>query len=224
MLTPSSWPFCASAHGSQGKLSLLSRPSVRLPPLHPAARGLGRAQKVPAACPGGPAPTLDQKAPCIISSSSPGSGRRRCGDQLGPWSGDPVQGSTPNNHQCALSQAPVLSQPQFPRGSNGVTASLPQGPGCSRASGVNRPAEGGRPAGPVLQPSVHRPPRRPPFSSPWALSPNAAVRAPRWVPSSWGEGQLVSLSPSSATQAYLHSCVDGVQRFLPNPTGQTYVE
>ena len=165
MLTPSSWPFCASAHGSQGKLPLLSRPSVRLPPLHPAARGLGRAQKVPAACPGGPAPTLDQTAPCIISSSSPGSGRRRCGDQLGPWSGDPVQGSTPNNHQCALSQAPVLSQPQFPRGSNGVTASLPQGPGCSRASGVNRPAEGGRQAGPVLQPSVYRPPRRPPRRS-----------------------------------------------------------
>ena len=68
------------------------------------------------------------------------------------------------------------------------------------------------------------PPRRPPFSSPWALSPHAAVRALRWVPSSWGEGRVVSLSPSSATQAYLHSCVDGVQCFLPSPTGQTYAE
>lgn len=148
-----------------GQTPLLSRPSLGLPPLHPAARGLGRAQKVPAACPGGPAPTLDQTAPCIISSSSPGSGRRRCGDQLGPWSGDPGQGSTLPTTTSAPSARPQSCPSQFPRGSNGVTASLPQGPGCSRASGVNRPAEGGLQAGPVLQPSVHRPPRRPPRRS-----------------------------------------------------------
>ena len=162
------------AQSSHGKLLLLSRPSLRLPPLHPAARG--RVQKLPVACPREPAPILDQTAPCIIPSSSPGSGRlwrpawaleRRFGAGL----------HSANNHQCTLSQTLVLSQPQFPWGSSGVTAPLPQGPGCSRAGGVNRPAEGGLRAGPVLQPSVHRPPRRPPGRS------CLLVRLPRPGPS-----------------------------------------
>lgn len=138
------------AKGSHGKFLLLSRPSLRLPPLHPAARG--RVQKVPVACPRGPAPILDQTAPCIISSSSPGSGRRRCGDQPGPWSGDLVQGSALPTTSSAPIARPQSCPSQFPRGSSGVTAPLPQGPGCSRASDVNRPAEGGLRAGAVLQP------------------------------------------------------------------------
>nr|CAI9697213.1 unnamed protein product [Rangifer tarandus platyrhynchus] len=167
MLAPSSWPFCASARGSQGKLPLLSRPSLRWPPLHPAARGLGRAQKVPAACPRGPAATLDQRAPRIISSSSPGSGHRRCGDQLGPWSGDPVQGSTlPTTTSAPSARPQSCPSHSFPPTGSGLQQSKRCEPaGRGRAASRACPPAFGPPPAPapssrsgllVRLPSLHQ--------------------------------------------------------------------
>ncbi|CAI9161844.1 unnamed protein product, partial [Rangifer tarandus platyrhynchus] len=76
-----------------------------------------------------------------------------------------------------------------------ATASLPQGPGCSRASGVNRPAEGGLRAGPVLQPSAHRPPRRPPLGvacssgSPACIKPTSTTAPEPWETAARGPGR-----------------------------------
>lgn len=113
--------------------------------------------------PRGAAPTLDQTAPCIISSSSPGSGRRRCGDQLGPWSVDPGQGSTLPTTTSAPSARPQSCPSHSFLGVKRSDSFPPTGSGLQQSKRCE-PAGRGRAASRACPPAFCPPPAPAPSS------------------------------------------------------------
>lgn len=158
MLAPSSWPFCAThranSYCSPGPPSVCRHST----PLHAASGGLRKGLWL---APGGLHPSLTKRLLASFLVHLQALGAVDVETSLGLGAEIPCRVPLGQQPPVRPQPGPSLVPATVSSGSSGVTAPLPQGPGCSRASGVNRWAEGGLRAGPVLQPSVHRPPRRP---------------------------------------------------------------
>lgn len=158
MLAPSSWPFCAThranSYCSPGPPSVCRHST----PLHAPSGGLRQGLWL---APGGLHPSLTKRLLASFLLHLQALGAVDVETSLGLGAEIPCRVPLCQQPPVRPQPGPSLVPATVSSGSSGVTAPLPQGPDGSRASGVDRRAEGGLRAGPVLQPSVHRPPRRP---------------------------------------------------------------